>query len=143
LASPSKVTVTCAVTDAIPTPGRLPHLPITAQENDGAAIEAGAAGAHFAARDGGKPDQIPRTFEPFLRVIKQRSNGVAGLTAGRSPLMSVEERRSTALPLLPRATSLNTRSMNRLYPMLKRSQTSVHFRERKTFEVSRDLAADH
>jgi uncharacterized protein (DUF849 family) len=64
-----------------------PYLPVTAEEIAGAAIGAAEAGAsiiHLHARDpkNGKPDQTPEAFEPFLKIIKQRSNCVVNLTTG-------------------------------------------------------------
>ena len=69
-----------------------PHLPVTAQEIADAAIgaaEAGAAIVHLHARDPetGLPDQSPERFEPFLRVIKQRSDCVVNITTGGAPTM--------------------------------------------------------
>src|ERR1700712_3597029 len=96
-----KVIITCAVTGAIHTPSMSPHLPVTAEEIAEAAIgaaEAGAAIVHLHARnpDDGRPDQKPEAFEPFLRVIKQRSNVVVNLTTGGAPFMTIEERLAPA-----------------------------------------------
>lgn len=94
---PKKVIITCAVTGSIHTPSMSPYLPVTADEIAEAALGAAAAGAaivHLHARnpEDGRPDQSPEAFEPFLRVIKQRSDVVISLTTGGSPYMSVEER---------------------------------------------------
>jgi hypothetical protein len=80
---------------------------ITAEEIADAAVgaaEAGAAVVHLHARDpiDGRPDQSPEAFEPFLRVIKQRSDVVVNLTTGGSPYMTVEER------VRPAATACST-----------------------------------
>src|SRR3954463_15035953 len=97
MASSRKVIITCAITGAIHTPSMSPHLPVTAQEIADAAVgaaEAGAAIVHLHARNpvDGRPDQSPEAFEPFLRLIKARSNVVVNLTTGGSPFMTVEER---------------------------------------------------
>ncbi len=90
MAKSRKIIITCAITGAIHTPSMSPHLPVTAAEIAEAAIgaaEAGAAIVHLHARDPetGKPDQTPRAFEPFLKVIKQHSNCVVNLTTGGAP----------------------------------------------------------
>src|SRR6202171_1144546 len=95
MAKSKKVIITCAVTGSIHTPSMSPHIPITSQEIADAAIgaaEAGAAIVHLHARDpkDGRPDQSPEAFEPFLRIIKQRSDVVVNLTTGGSPYMTVE-----------------------------------------------------
>jgi len=93
----NKVIITCAVTGGIHTPSMSPHLPVTAQEIADAAIgaaEAGAAIVHLHARNplDGRPDQSPEAFEPFLRIIKQRSDVVVNITTGGAPGMTVDER---------------------------------------------------
>ena len=121
-----KVIITCAVTGSIHTPSMSPHLPVTADEIADAAIgaaEAGAAIVHLHARNprDGRPDQTPAAFEPFLRVIKQRSKVVVNLTTGGAPLMTIEERVRPAAVFKPEVASLNMGSMNfGLFPMLKR-----------------------
>src|SRR3546814_8661433 len=80
-----KVIITCAITGSIHTPSMSPYLPVTPQEIARCAIEAAEAGAaivHLHARnpEDGRPDQSPEAFEPFLRGIKQASNGVVNLT---------------------------------------------------------------
>src|SRR3546814_18373326 len=59
-----------------------------------AAAEAGAAIIHLHARNpqDGRPDQNPDLFEPFLKVIKQRSDAVINITTGGHPSMTLEER---------------------------------------------------
>ena len=74
-----------------------PHLPVTPSEIADAAIgaaEAGAAIVHLHARNPqtGLPDQSPQGFEPFLKVIKQRSDCVVNITTGGAPTMTIEER---------------------------------------------------
>lgn len=140
-----KVIITCAVTGSIHTPTMSPHLPITAEQIAEAAIgaaEAGAAVIHLHARDPktGKPDQTPEAFEPFLRIIKQRSNCVVNLTTGGSPFMSVEERLRPAATFQPEVASLNVGSMNfGLFPMLQRYKSFQHAWEPEMLEASRDL----
>src|SRR6476659_8723428 len=97
MAKTRKVIITCAITGSIHTPSMSPHLPVTPEEIADAAIAAAEAGAsivHLHARNpaDGRPDQSVEAFEPFLRVIKQRSDVVVNLTTGGSPFMSVEER---------------------------------------------------
>jgi uncharacterized protein (DUF849 family) len=141
----SKVIITCAVTGSIHTPSMSPHLPVSAQEIAEAAIgaaEAGAAIVHLHARNpaDGRPDQSPEAFEPFLRLIKARSNVVVNLTTGGSPFMSVEERIRPAAVWKPEVASLNMGSMNfGLFPMLKRFKDFKHAWEPEMLENSRDL----
>jgi len=140
-----KVIITCAVTGSIHTPSMSPHLPITAAEIAEAAIgaaEAGAAIVHLHARDpeDGRPDQSPKAFERFLRVIKQRSDVVVNLTTGGSPYMSVEERVRPAAVWRPEVASLNMGSMNfGLFPMLKRFKSFRYDWEPAMLEGSHDL----
>lgn len=140
-----KVIITCAVTGSIHTPSMSPYLPVTASEIAEAAIGAGEAGAaivHLHARNpvDGRPDQSPEAFEPFLRIIKQRSNVVVNLTTGGSPFMKVEERVAPAAVWKPEVASLNMGSMNfGLFPMLERYKTFKHGWEPDMLENSRDL----
>lgn len=139
-----KVIITCAVTGAIHTPSMSPYLPVTAQEIADAAIEAAEAGAalvHVHARDPvtGKPDQSPEAFEPFLKVIKQRSDCVINITTGGAPTMGVEERLRPCAVLKPEVASLNMGSMNfGLYPMLGRFKEFKHDWEYPYLEGSKD-----
>ncbi|MEW6642858.1 MAG: 3-keto-5-aminohexanoate cleavage protein [Pseudomonadota bacterium] len=143
--SSRKVIITCAVTGSIHTPSMSPYLPVTAEEIAEAALgaaEAGAAIIHLHARDPktGKPDQTPEAFEPFLKVIKQRSNCVVNLTTGGSPFMSVAERLRPAATFQPEIASLNMGSMNfGLFPMLQRYSSFQHAWEPQMLEASRDL----
>lgn len=145
MAKSRKIVITCAVTGAIHTPSMSPHLPVTAAEIAEAAIgaaEAGAAIVHLHARDPetGKPDQTPQAFEPFLKVIKQRSNCVVNLTTGGAPWMRVEERILPAQTFKPEVASLNMGSMNfGLFPMLNRFKEFKHSWEPEALEASRDL----
>ncbi|MGO4816293.1 3-keto-5-aminohexanoate cleavage protein, partial [Cupriavidus sp. 2MCAB6] len=126
MAKNRKVMITCAVTGAIHTPSMSPYLPVTADEIIDAAVgaaEAGAALVHVHARDPvtGKPDQSPEAFEPFLKVIKQRSDCVINITTGGAPTMGIEERLRPCAYFKPEVASLNMGSMNfGLYPMLSR-----------------------
>ncbi|MEZ0167762.1 3-keto-5-aminohexanoate cleavage protein [Microvirga sp. TS319] len=144
MAKPRKVIITCAVTGSIHTPSMSPHLPVTPEQIAEAAIEAAEAGAaivHLHARDPmtGKPDQSPEGFEPFLKVIKQRSNCVINITTGGAPTMSVEERLRPAATFMPEVASLNMGSMNfGLYPMLNRFKEFKHDWERPYLEGSKD-----
>lgn len=139
-----KVIITCAVTGSIHTPSMSPHLPVTAQEIADAAIgaaEAGAAIVHLHARDPetGLPDQSPTAFEPFLKVIKQRSDCVVNITTGGASTMTIEERLQPVASFKPEVASLNMGSMNfGLYPMLGRFKEFRHDWERPYLEGSRD-----
>ena len=121
-----KVIITCAVTGSIHTPSMSPHLPVTPQQiadNAIGAAEAGAAIVHLHARNpqDGRPDQSPEAFEPFLKVIKQRSNVVVNITTGGAPTMTAEERVRPAAHFKPEVASLNMGTMNfGLYPMIPR-----------------------
>jgi uncharacterized protein (DUF849 family) len=145
MAKADKVIITCAVTGSIHTPSMSPALPVTAEEIADAAIgaaEAGAAIVHLHARnpETGQPDQTPEGFEPFLKVIKQRSACVLNLTTGGAPWMHVEERIAPAERFRPEVASLNMGSMNfGLYPMLKRFTEFEHDWERQHLENSKDL----
>jgi uncharacterized protein (DUF849 family) len=136
--------ITCAVTGAIHTPSMSPHLPVTAAEIAEAAIgaaEAGAALVHLHARnpEDGRPDQSPEAFEPFLKVIKQRTDAVINITTGGAPTMGIEERLRPCTTFKPEVASLNMGSMNfGLYPMLGRFKEFRHEWERPYLENSDD-----
>jgi uncharacterized protein (DUF849 family) len=144
MAKNRKVIITCAVTGAIHTPSMSPYLPITPEEIVDAAVgaaEAGAALVHVHARNPktGQPDQSPEAFEPFLKVIKQRSNCVINITTGGAPTMLVEERLKPCAHFKPEVASLNMGSMNfGLYPMLNRFKEFKHDWERPYLEGSDD-----
>ena len=143
--STRKVIITCAVTGSIHTPSMSPHLPVTAEEIAEAALgaaEAGAAIVHLHARrpEDGRPDQSPEAFEPFLRVIKQRSDVVVNLTTGGAPFMTVEERLKPAAAWKPEVASLNMGSMNfGLFPMLKRFKDFQHDWEPQMLAGTEDM----
>ena len=140
-----KVIISCAVTGAIHTPSMSPHLPISAEEIADAAIgaaEAGAAIIHLHARNpvDGRPDQNPDLFEPFLKVIKQRSDAVINLTTGGHPSMTLAERLRPATRFEPEVASLNMGTMGfGLFPMLDRYSDWKHEWEPATLAASRDL----
>jgi uncharacterized protein (DUF849 family) len=144
MAKNRKVIITCAVTGSIHTPSMSPHLPVTAQEIADAAIgaaEAGAAIVHLHARDPrtGIPDQSPEAFEPFLKVVKQRSDCIINITTGGAATMTVEERLRPVATFKPEVASLNMGSMNfGLYPMLNRFKEFKHDWERPYLEGSKD-----
>ncbi len=141
---PRPVIITCAVTGSIHTPSMSPHLPVTPEEIAEAAIgaaEAGAAVVHLHARDpkDGRPDQRPEAFEPFLKVIKQRSGCVVNITTGGAATMTIEERVRPAATFRPEIASLNMGTMNfGLYPMLQRFSEFRHDWERPYLEGSRE-----
>ena len=140
-----KVIISCAVTGAIHTPSMSPYLPITASEIAEAAIgaaEAGAAIIHLHARnpENGRPDQNPDLFEPFLKVIKQRSDAVINLTTGGHPSMTFAERLRPATSFQPEVASLNMGTMGfGLFPMLDRYSDWKYAWEPETLAASRDL----
>jgi len=142
--APRKVIITCAVTGSIHTPSMSPHIPITAAEIAEAAIgaaEAGAAIVHLHARDPetGLPDQSLERFEPFLRVIKQRSDCVVNITTGGASTMTIDERLKPVAAFKPEVASLNMGSMNfGLFPMLARFKEFKHDWELPYLEGSRD-----
>ena len=145
MAAPAKkVIITCAVTGGVHTPSMSPYLPVTAEQIADAAIgaaEAGAAIIHFHARNpaDGRPDQSPELFEPFLKVIRQRSDAVLNLTTGGAPTMTVEERMQPVARFAPEVASLNMGSMNfGLYPMLSRFKDFAHEWEPAYLESTRD-----
>jgi uncharacterized protein (DUF849 family) len=144
MAQKRKVIITCAVTGSIHTPSMSPHLPVTGQEIADAAIgaaEAGAAIVHLHARNpkDGRPDQTPDAFEPFLKIIKQRSACVVNITTGGGQGMTLEQRLAPAAKFKPEVASLNMGSMNfGLYPMLNRFKEFKHDWERAHLEGSRD-----
>jgi uncharacterized protein (DUF849 family) len=145
MAKTRKTIITCAVTGAIHTPSMSEHLPVTAAEIADAAIgaaEAGAAIVHLHARDpeDGRPDQTPEAFEPFLRVIKQRSNCVVNITTGGAPTMTIEERVRPAATWKPELASLNMGTMNfGLFPMLNRFDASLKHQWERDYLSNRDI----
>ena len=139
-----KIIITCAVTGSIHTPSMSPHLPITASEIADSALgarEAGASIVHLHARDPktGVPDQSPEAYEPFLKVIKQRSDVVVNITTGGAPTMTVEERLRPASVFKPEIASLNMGSMNfGFFPILDKMTEFQHDWEKPYIEGSRD-----
>ena len=144
MATKRKVIITCAVTGSIHTPTMSPHIPISATEIADAAIgaaEAGAALVHLHARDprDGRPDQTPAAFEPFLKVIKQRSACVVNITTGGAATMTIQERVRPAATFKPEVASLNMGSMNfGLFPMIDRYKSFRHDWEKPYLEGSRE-----
>lgn len=139
-----KIIITCAVTGSIHTPSMSPHLPVTAQAIEEAAvgaIQAGAAIVHLHARDpqDGRPSQDVKLFRDFVGNIKQRTDGVINLTTGGSQNMSVTERLQPALQLKPELASLNMGSMNfALFPMLSKHRQFKHAWEEEYLNSTRD-----
>src|SRR4030095_11142776 len=110
MAHEGKVIVTCAVTGAIHTPSMSKHLPVTAEQIADAAVsaaEAGAAILHLHARDPrtGAPDQTVAAYEPFVKVIKQRTDVVINITTGARQGLTLEQRLAPARVLAPGAAS--------------------------------------
>lgn len=145
MAKSRKTIITCAVTGAIHTPSMSEYLPVTTAEIAEAAIgaaEAGAAIIHLHARDpkDGRPDQTPEAFEPFLRVIKQRSDCVVNITTGGAPTMSIEERVRPAATWKPEVASLNMGTMNfGLFPMLARFDDKLKHQWERDYLANRDI----
>ena len=140
-----KVIITCAVTGSIHTPSMSANLPVTAEEIAAAAIgaaEAGAAVLHMHARDPvtGKPLQTVAGYEPFLKVIKQRTDAVINITTGAGHGMTLEQRLEPARFFSPEVASLKMGSMNfGLFPMLDRYKEFKHDWEPRALENSRDF----
>lgn len=140
-----KVIISCAVTGAIHTPSMSSYLPVTAEEIAESAVgaaEAGAAVIHLHARNpvDGRPDQNPDLFEPFLKVIKQRTDAVVNLTTGGHPSMTIDERIRPAVQFQPELASLNMGTMGfGLFQMLNRYKDFKHEWEAPALEASRDL----
>ena len=89
-------------------------------------------------RKDGRSDQSPEAFEPFLKVIKQRSGCVVNITTGGAATMTIEERVRPAATFRPEVASLNMGTMNfGLYPMLQRFSEFRHDWERPYLEGSR------
>lgn len=145
MAGASKTIITCAVTGAIHTPSMSPHLPVTAEaiaEAAVGAVEAGAAIVHLHARDprDGRPDQTPEAFEPFLRVIKQRTDCVVNITTGGAPTMGIAERIRPAERWRPELASLNMGTMNfGLFPMLARFGDRLEHDWERAYLRDRDI----
>ncbi|MFB9224887.1 3-keto-5-aminohexanoate cleavage protein [Paracoccus cavernae] len=145
MAKARKTIITCAVTGAIHTPSMSEYLPVSASEIAEAAIgaaEAGAAIVHLHARDpqDGRPDQTPEAFEPFLRVIKQRSDCVVNITTGGAPTMTIEERVRPAAHWKPEVASLNMGTMNfGLFPMLARFDGKLKHQWEKDYLGNRNI----
>ena len=139
-----KIIITCAITGSIHTPSMSPYLPITAAEIAKAAIDARQAGAsivHLHARnpENGQPDQTPEAYEPFLKVIKQRSDVVVNITTGGAPTMSIEERLKPVAVVEPEVASLNMGSMTfGSHPSLDKMTEFKHDWEKPYIEGSRD-----
>ena len=145
MAKTRKTIITCAVTGAIHTPSMSEYLPVTASEIAEAAIgaaEAGASIVHLHARDpqDGRPDQTPEAFEPFLRVIKQRSDCVVNITTGGAPTMTIQERIRPAATWKPEVASLNMGTMNfGLFPMLARFDSQLKHQWERDYLSNRDI----
>ena len=145
MAKPRKTIITCAVTGAIHTPSMSQYLPVSASEIAEAAIgaaQAGAAIVHLHARDpqDGRPDQTPEAFEPFLRVIKQRSDCVLNITTGGAPTMTIQERVRPAATWKPEVASLNMGTMNfGLFPMLARFDKALKHEWERDYLSNRDI----
>nr|MBP8931555.1 3-keto-5-aminohexanoate cleavage protein [Paracoccus sp. (in: a-proteobacteria)] len=97
---------------------------------------------HLHARDpqDGRPDQTPEAFEPFLRVIKQRSDCVVNITTGGAPTMTIQERIRPAATWKPEVASLNMGTMNfGLFPMLARFENSLKHQWERDYLSNRDI----
>ncbi|MGJ3626911.1 3-keto-5-aminohexanoate cleavage protein [Sphingomonas sp. MMS24-JH45] len=120
-----------------------PYLPVTAEEIAEAARARPRPGRRSSTstpaipKNTGRPDQSPEAFEPFLRIIKQRSDVVVNLTTGGSPYMSVEERIRPAAVWKPEVASLNMGSMNfGLFPLLNRFKQFEHEWNRRCWRAA-------
>ena len=140
-----KVIITCAVTGSIHTPSMSANLPVTAEE-----IAARRSAPPRPGRPScictpaipitGKPTQTVAAYEPFLKVIKQRTDAVINITTGAGHGMTLEQRLEPARFFSPEVASLNMGSMNfGLFPMLNRYKDFKHDWEPKALENSRDF----
>jgi uncharacterized protein (DUF849 family) len=126
LKKPSKVIITCAITDGIHTPTMSDALPLTPDqitEQSVAAAEAGAAILHLHARDPatGKPSPDPKLFMDFLPRIKKQSDAVLNVTTGGGLNMTVADRLAAPMIAQPEMCSLNMGSMNfAIFPLADR-----------------------
>ncbi len=125
-AANDKVIITCAVTGAVHTPtmsDALPYAPEAIASEAIGAAEAGAAILHLHARDPetGAPAAAAEAYLRFLPIIKQATDAVINITTGGGLTMTVEERLTAPLKLLPEMCSLNMGSMNfALFPVADR-----------------------
>jgi uncharacterized protein (DUF849 family) len=128
-AARKKVIISCAVTGAIHTPTMSDALPYKPEDIAAQAIgaaEAGAAILHLHARnpEDGSPSPATEDYLRFLPVIKQATDAVINITTGGGLTMTVEERLTGPLKLLPEMCSLNMGSMNfALFPVADRFKT--------------------
>src|SRR5260370_19503260 len=109
--------IRCAVTGAVHTPTRRPHLPLKPEEIGRQAIEAAQAGAavlHLHARDPrtGKPTPDPEVFMQFLPQIAEATDAIVNITTGGGQGMSLGERLSAPLRASPELCLLYIGSMN-------------------------------
>jgi uncharacterized protein (DUF849 family) len=112
-----KVIISCAITGSIHTPTMSPHLPVTADQIAGQAIEAAQAGAailHLHARDEatGRPTQAPDAFKRFLPAIKDGCDAIINITTGGGLGMTLDERLAAAKWAAPELASMNMGSFN-------------------------------
>ncbi|MCB2109642.1 MAG: 3-keto-5-aminohexanoate cleavage protein [Defluviimonas sp.] len=141
----SKIILTCAISGSIHTPSMSPHLPVTAEDIAGQAIDAARAGAailhlHARAPLTGRPSADPAHFRAFLPRIAEATDAVINLTTGGSAVMSLDERLAAARAFAPEMCSLNMGSMNfALYPMLARQTEWLHDWEEPFLRGSEDL----
>lgn len=110
------VIITCAITGAETTKEKLPHLPVTPDEQALAAAEAVRAGAsiiHLHVRDEkGQPTQRLDCFEKSIRAIRtQTPQAIIQISTGGALGDSMEQR-VKPLHLKPEMASLNLGTMN-------------------------------
>ena len=138
-----KIIITCAVTGSIHTPTMSPHLPLTADEIAGDAIEAAKAGAaiiHLHARDpsNGRPSADPEHFRAFLSHIKAECDAVLNISTGGSSLMSLDQRLAPARDARPEMCSLNMGTMNfGIFPLQDRYDEWQHEWEPELLDATR------
>lgn len=141
----SKIIISCAITGSIHTPSMSPHLPVTADEIAGQAIEAAEAGAailHLHARhpETGHPSADPAHWAGFLPRIAAATDAVVNMTTGGSAIMSLDQRLAAPRANAPEMCSLNMGSMNfALYPMIPRIKVWKHDWEKPFLENTDDL----
>ena len=141
----SRIIISCAITGSIHTPSMSPHLPITADQIAGQAIEAAAAGAtvlHLHARDpgNGRPSADPAHWMAFLPRIKAGCDAIVNMTTGGSAVMTLDQRLAAPMQAEPELCSLNMGTMNfALYPMVGKRKDWLHDWEEPFLRNSDDL----
>lgn len=141
----SRIIISCAITGSIHTPSMSPHLPVTADQIAGQAIDAARAGAtvlHLHARDpgNGRPSADPAHWMGFLPKIRAGCDAIVNMTTGGSAVMTLDQRLAAPMQAQPELCSLNMGTMNfALYPMVGKRKDWLHAWEEPFLRNSDDL----